>query len=655
MANLNKEQKRAIETTEGPVLILAGAGSGKTRVLVHRISYLIKNKMISPSKILGLTFTNKAAEEMRSRVASILTPAAAKEVMLSTFHSFCMKILRKEIDCLGYTARFSLYDERDMRRIITQLAEEVSKESGVDPCIETIVSSIAYAKSKGLQSDHLPTLSSIEETNCFKNVYEKLKISMRAYNALDFDSLLTLTVELFEKFPNILSKYQEQYRYIMIDEYQDTSPIQYKLASLLSAKHQNLCVVGDDDQSIYAWRGAEIKHILNFPAKTTIKLEENYRSTSHILKAANAVIQHNKTRHNKELRANQGKGETVEIFNAPTEVEEVEAVISRLLQLKERKRLKWNEIAILYRSNQIAKLFEISLMQTVWKNEKEFIRGIPYQVFGGTPFFERSEVKDLMAYLRIIANPKDQEALLRIINYPRRGISDKTLDQLTQFNRTKKIPLMSVLQGIADQTYPELKESLTPKGKQGIDQFIQLFETATETFIKKPLHEAFKWLIETIDYKKAIFDEVKSEKAREFKWQNVQICLEAIFQHQQSENPFLEEFLASTLLNSQSTKKNKGIDNRLNLMTFHSAKGLEFKSVFLVGIEDHLVPHEKSQTRDGIEEERRLLYVAITRAMEDLCISMARKRTRFGTLKNSNPSRFLFEIPKDIVKVSSWK
>tara|TARA_A100001015_G_scaffold254842_1_gene295942 strand:- start:1436 stop:2218 length:783 start_codon:yes stop_codon:yes gene_type:complete len=260
-----------------------------------------------------------------------------------------------------------------------------------------------------------------------------------------------------------------------------------------------------------------------------------------------------------------------------------------------------------------------------------------------------------MAYLRIIANPKDQEALLRIINYPRRGISDKTLDQLTQFNRTKKLPLINVLQGIADEEYPKLKESLTSRGKQGIDQFIHLFKTATQTFAKKTLHEAFKWLIETIDYKKAIFDEVKSEKAREFKWQNVQMCLEAILQHQQSENPFLEEFLASTLLDNRSKGKNKKADDRLNLMTFHSAKGLEFKSVFLVGIEDHLVPHEKSHTRNGIEEERRLLYVAITRAMEDLCLSMARKRTRFGTLKNSTPSRFLFEIPKDILKVSSWK
>lgn len=655
MAEFNREQKKAIETTEGHVLILAGAGSGKTRVLVHRIGYLVKDKKVPPSKILGLTFTNKAAEEMRSRVASLLTPTTAKEVTLSTFHSFCMRILRKEITHLGFTPRFTLYDERDMRRIIMQLTEEVAEENQTAPSSETIFTSIAYAKSQGLQTKDLPKLSSKEETNCFKTVYEKLKTSMRAYNALDFDSLLTLTVELFEKFPKILSNYQEQCRYIMIDEYQDTSPIQYKLASLLCSKHNNLCVVGDDDQSIYGWRGADIKHILDFPAKTTIKLEDNYRSTSHILKAANAVIQNNKTRHSKELRPTQGKGETVEVFNAPTEVEEVEAVISRILQLKEKKHLKWKEIAILYRSNQTSKLFEIALMQTVWKNGEEFARGVPYQVFGGTPFFERSEVKDLMAYLRIIANPKDQEALLRIINYPRRGISDKTLDLLTQFNRSKNLPLISVLQGIIDNRYPELKSSLTPMGRKGIDQFTLLFKKAVETFSKTPLHEALKWLIDTIEYKKAIFDEVKSEKSREFKWQNVEMCLEAILQHQHSENPLLEEFLASTLLENKKKGKNKEGSDRLNLMTFHSAKGLEFKSVFLVGIEDHLIPHEKSQTRSGIEEERRLLYVAITRAMEDLCLSMARKRTRFGTLKNSNPSRFLFEIPKDIIKVSNWK
>jgi len=644
VTKLNPNQEKAVVTTEGHVLILAGAGSGKTRVLVHRISHLIKKRNVPPTAILGMTFTNKAAEEMRERVASLIGKEKAQQVTLSTFHSFCMKILRKEIHRLGFTSKFSLYDERDMNRLVTLVVEDLFGEQELEPIVHSIMS----AKGKGKKPE-----------GKLGEVYDKVHIAMRAHNAVDFDSLLSLTVQLFKEFPEVLQAYQDRFRYIMIDEYQDTNPIQYELASLLAEKYKNLCVVGDDDQSIYAWRGAEIQHILEFPADETIKLEQNYRSTSHILKAANAVIRNNVVRHDKTLKAAKGSGDTIEIFHAPSDQDEVDAVIERILHLREEKKLRWKDMAILYRSNQLSRAFELKLMNTPWKKDGNFVRGIPYQVFGGMDFFQRSEVKDLMSYMRILTNDRDQEALLRIINYPRRGISSQTLDKLTMFNRQNQVSLLQVMKGIANRehSYLNLMEELTVHGIKGINSFIALYQNAQERFATSSLSEALSWLVETIDYKKAIFDEVKSEKAREFKWENVQECIRALNHYQnQEETPSLEDFVSGALLDNRKDKrKNELAADKLNLMTFHSAKGLEFPAVFLVGIEDNLIPHVKSQTEQGIEEERRLLYVALTRAMQYLSLSMARKRLRHGKLETTNPSRFLFEIPKDILRVSSWK
>ena len=653
MAKLNPNQQKAVATTEGFVLILAGAGSGKTRVLVHRIAYIIDVKKVPPSSILGLTFTNKAASEMRERVSKLMRGKSGKEVVLSTFHSFCMKILRKDIHRLGFTSNFTLYDEKEMRRLIFQIVSELSE--GQDVPLDSIVQTIGHLKSQGLNGGALLNTIDSQRDGFLKQVYETLPLAMRAYNVVDFESLLTLTVELFETCPDVLEKYQEQFRYIMIDEYQDTNPVQYRLASLLAEKYKNLCVVGDDDQSIYAWRGAQVEQILNFPADTTIKLEQNYRSTSHILKAANAVIRHNVHRHDKVLQANIGMGETLEIFNAPTEQEEVEGVIHRLVRLKEEKKYAWKEMAILYRSNQLARPFELALTQTVWKSEKGWMRGIPYQIFGGMEFFERSEIKDLMAYLRIICNPKDQEALLRIINYPRRGISEYTLDTITQFNRKKNLPLLEVLRTLSQGGYPEL--TLTSRGRDGIKKFIALYKEMIEKFRFGSPSEGLKWLIEVTRYKEAIEAEVKSERSRELKWENIEAYLASLKAYEKEEDPSLEEFLSATLIDHRylSSKKKDFREDRLNLMTFHSAKGLEFRAVFLVGLEDHLIPHLKCQTQEGIEEERRLLYVAITRAMKFLCLSMSRKRPYLGKMIACNPSRFLFEIPKEILKVTPWK
>ena len=640
---LNDQQRKAIHTTEGRVLILAGAGSGKTSVLTHRIAHLIKNLNTPPTSILGLTFTNKAAAEMRKRVADMIDSSLAKHVTLCTFHSFCMQILRKEIHKLGYTRDFSIYDERDVRRLLNHLVREELGVEGDLPSLDPTYEAISLAKNKA------QTPEEMKGDNMSKQLFGRLQTVMRAYNAVDFDNLLCLTLQLFEEHPDVLAKYQTRFRYIMIDEYQDTNPIQYRLAKLLSASHNNLCVVGDDDQAIYGWRGAEIKNILQFESETIIKLEQNYRSTPTILAAANKVIRHNQQRHIKELWSSKEAGDLVEVFNAPNDLDEASAVVLRMIAYNREHKIPWKEMAVLYRSNLLARPIELALMQASWQapgdKETEWRRGIPYETFGGTEFTERAEVKDLAAYLRVIVNPLDQEAILRIINVPRRGISDQALDKITQKNRDQKIPLWKALQEANEL------DGLSDRALKGIRHFIEIIEKGREKFANPPFDEALRWLLETINYKKAIEEEVKSEKAREYKMENVEAFV------QTSKNyTDLQEFLGTMALDDQQfTHRDETRDNKISLMTFHSAKGLEFTVCFLVGLEDQIMPHEKSMAEGGLEEERRLMYVAMTRAKKNLILSMARQRKRYGKDVNMNPSRFLFEIPKELIKVTSWK
>jgi DNA helicase-2/ATP-dependent DNA helicase PcrA len=662
MALLNPNQRKAVEKIDGRVLILAGAGSGKTRVLTLRMAYLIQEKGINSKSILGLTFTNKAAAEMRHRLATFVEPQTAAHVTLCTFHSFCMQILRHDIGHLGYTTKFSLYDEQDVQRLINLIARDILKQEGELPSLAPTLAAIRLAKNKGLTPEQLK-----EETwhdQFAKEVYQRLQASMRAYNAVDFDNLLGLTVELFERFPSILEKYQERYRYIMIDEYQDTNPIQYRLASLLSAKYQNLCVVGDDDQSIYGWRGADIKNILLFEQATVVKLEQNYRSTNNILRAANTVIKNNQQRHDKALWSDNGEGEIIEIFHSPSEIEEAQAVVKRMVKLKETRNLRWRDMAILYRSNALSRQFELALMKHAWKKGDQWIQGIPYEVVGGAEFYERREVKDLCAYLRLIVNPLDQEALLRIINQPRRGIGDETLDLLTSYNRQQQIPLWEVLHGVVRRDERFMHLSLHAKAFHGIEDLMTTLEEAKERFEKGALADTLQWLIDRIDYARAIKEEVKSQQMRDFKTENVQefVASLAEFESQSQlhaeQGKSIETFVANLALNNQlmqANKKKQYHDDHVQLMTFHSAKGLEFPACFLVGLEDHIIPHEKSLKETGIEEERRLMYVAITRARQYLTLSMAQQRSRMGKEVASRPSRFLFEIPKELLRVTDWR
>jgi DNA helicase II / ATP-dependent DNA helicase PcrA len=663
-AGLNPQQRTAVEAVDGRVLILAGAGSGKTRVLTLRIAYLMNHLAVSPRAILGLTFTNKAAAEMRHRLAQMVENQKAKQVTLCTFHSFCMQILRHEIQHLGYTPQFTLCDEKDMQRLLNDIARDLLEYTGSQmPSLAPTAEAIAQARNKGLAAGEIEGTGSQWHDDFTRTVYQRLHDGMRAYNVVDFDSLLSLTVELFEKHPEILEKYQDRYRYVMIDEYQDTNPIQYRLASLLAAKYNNLCVVGDDDQSIYGWRGADVQNILDFSSANVIKLEQNYRSTNSILKAANAVIANNRKRHGKALWSNRGEGEPIEVFHAPTEMDEAQAVVCRMDRLREKHGYRWKDMAILYRSNALSRAFEVALLKHSWKQGSDWNRGIPYQIFGGTEFYERKEVKDLMAYLRIIVNPLDQEAMLRIINYPRRGIGEAALDTVTAYNRSCKEPLWKVLNGVgsADAAYDSLREKIASKSLKGISEFLSLIEAAKSRFLQGSLKEGILWLIEKIDYQKAIADEVKSDQMRAFKWENVQEFVSAISEYEKrprvetEAQASLQDYLLTTPLEKQWGANSAGNgEDRVTLMTFHSAKGLEFPACFLVGMEDHIIPHEKSLKETGIEEERRLMYVAITRAMKVLVLSMARQRKRMGVETASSPSRFLMEMPKNLLKMTLW-
>jgi superfamily I DNA/RNA helicase len=658
---LNPSQEEAVKTVDGRLLILAGAGSGKTRVLTMRMAHLIKNLNVCPKSILGLTFTNKAALEMRHRIGTMVETSYAKQITLCTFHSFCLKILRNEIHHLGYTEQFSLYDLSDIQRLINLIARDLLDREAELPSLSVATNAIINAKNKGLKAEEISGTGSLWHDEFTRTVYKRLQDSLRAYNAVDFDNMLSLSVELFEKYPEILDRYQERYRYIMIDEYQDTNPIQYRLAELLSLKYKNLCVVGDDDQSIYGWRGADVRNILNFQNAKMITLDQNYRSSNTILKAANAVIGHNTNRHSKSLWSSRGDGQKIELFFAPNEINEAEGVIYRMVKMKESLNLKWQDFAILYRSNALSRQFELGLMKHTWHDNNEFVRGIPFQIFGGVEFYERREIKDLQAYLRVVQNPADQEALLRVINQPRRGVGEGTLDYLTAHNRSKNLKLWDVIKNVTEnKDYFDKDFHIPAKAYDGLCTFVSIIEESKKRFENGPLHETLKWLIEKINYKKAIDEEVKSDQMRLFKWENVEDFVSLLSEYENDPKregrASLQNFISTITLQNEwlNSRKKTVNEDKVNLMTFHSAKGLEFPVCFLVGVEDHIIPHEKSLKETGIEEERRLLYVAVTRAMNYLCICMAKERNRMGKKSASKPSRFLHDIPKELLDLTKW-
>lgn len=655
LSSLNPQQLEAVRISQGRLLVLAGAGSGKTKVLMSRIAYLIAAGGVDPCHILGLTFTNKAAEEMRERLAVLIGASSSKKVTLCTFHSFCLRLLREFATRLGYTRRFTLYHEHDVKRLIQQIVRDELSHEGELPSLGPTWARIDTARQLGIQPIDLPLTEEVWHHEFCQKVYQRLKQALRAYDAMDFNGLLEFSVELLEKDEFVRQQLLARYHYVMIDEYQDTNPIQDRLAKLI-AGHGNLCVVGDDDQSIYGWRGGQVRNILEFDAPHVIKLEQNYRSTNTILQAANHVISHNTERYSKTLWSQKGNGQPLEVFHAPTELQEAEAVLRRLVKLKEQEGLKWKDFAILYRSNALARSFESILIRYSWQDGPTgpWRKGIPYEVFGGESFFDCREVRDIVGYLRLIANRCDAQALLRVINQPRRGIGEVTLDLLTSKHRQQGGQLFEYLyQAVQDSTYSK-------SVRESIQGFIDLIDRCETRFRYESLCSSLQWLVEAIGYEKAIQEEVKSETMRELKRQNIKQFIASAKEFEE-QNPSITgldavvEFIGCSQLDpaNWNARQDRRAD-AVHLMTFHSAKGLEFPCVFLVGIEDHILPHERSLEQTGIEEERRLFYVALTRAQKHLHISMATARERFGKQQASKPSRFLFDIPQQLMRITRW-
>ncbi|WP_434654470.1 DNA helicase PcrA [Thermoanaerobacterium thermosaccharolyticum] len=626
---LNDRQKEAVVTTEGPLLILAGAGSGKTRVLTHRIAYLIKEKRVSPANILAITFTNKAAQEMKDRVESLL--GYVGDIWISTFHSACVRILRRDIEKIGYDKNFVIYDTQDQKSLVSDCIKELDlNEKQYTP--KGMLSAISKAKDKMISPDEYL----LEFGNDYRNkkvadVYRLYQKKLKKDNALDFDDIIIKTIELFKKDEEILRYYQDRFRYIMVDEYQDTNRPQYEFVNLLAKRYRNLCVVGDDDQSIYGWRGADIKNILDFekdyPEAKVIKLEQNYRSTQVILDAANNVIDNNIKRKKKQLWTDNKDGEKIIVCEVQNEREEANFIIDRIKDLIANGR-KYSDFAILYRTNAQSRIFEEACM----------MNDIPYKLVGALRFYDRKEIKDIIAYLRILVNPYDDVSLKRIINVPKRGIGESTVSALEQYAREHDTSMYFAIPNV------ELKG----RARKVLDNF--------KNFIDDLINQLdFMNIIEVIDYileKTGYMDELKADdtKESESRIENINEFIRAAREFvETSEDKSLESFLSGiTLVSDIDTAGDIG--ESVVLMTLHSAKGLEFPVVFMAGMEEGIFPSSMSFIDEHeLEEERRLCYVGITRAKERLFMTYARTRNLYGKPQYNTASRFINEIPQDLI------
>lgn len=635
--SLNEQQKEAVCHTEGPLLILAGAGSGKTRVLTHRIAYLIEEKGVNPWNILAITFTNKAAGEMRERVDSIVG-FGAESIWVSTFHSMCVRILRRYIDRLGYDTNFTIYDADDQKTLM----KDVCKYLKIDTKMlkeRTILGAISSAKDEMVTPEEFALRAEGDYMQKkIAQAYTEYEKQLRANNALDFDDLLLKTVQLFQTQPDVLESYQERFRYIMVDEYQDTNTAQFELIRLLARKYHNLCVVGDDDQSIYKFRGANIHNILNFekefPDAAVIKLEQNYRSTGNILNAANGVIKNNVGRKEKELWTENPVGEKIDFKQFDTAYEEADYVASNIEKKVRKGQYRYRDCAVLYRTNAQSRLFE----------ERFIVSNIPYKIVGGVNFYARKEIKDLLAYLKTIDNAQDDLAVRRIINVPKRGIGATTLNRVQDFAYEKEVSFYTALK-MADDI-PSLGRSAS-KIKPFVT-FIQAMRSKLEFFTVSQLLQD---IIEETGYVRELeAEDTEEAKAR---IENIDELLTKVVTYEESEeNPTLSGFLEEVALVADIDSLEDDSDYVV-LMTFHSAKGLEFPQVYLAGMEDGLFPSYMSIASDNpteeIEEERRLCYVGITRAKENLSVTCARSRMIRGETQYNRVSRFVREIPSELL------
>lgn len=634
---LNDKQREAVLTTEGPLLILAGAGSGKTRVLTHRIAYLIEEKGVSPYNILALTFTNKAANEMKERISNLIGDGV-DEVWAGTFHSICVRILRRYIERLGYGSNFVIFDTTDQKTLIKDCIKELDLN-------EKLYEPAAMMGFIGSQKDNLiePDTYINQNYRDFRErqkgeIYSLYQRKLKQNNALDFDDLIGKAIELFKKQGDILEHYQERFKYILVDEYQDTNRAQYELINLLSKKYKNICVVGDDDQSIYGWRGADIRNILDFEKDylnaKVIKLEQNYRSTKIILSAANQVIENNQGRKSKRLWTANGEGCLIKTYCAENEYDEAYFIVDKIKEISKEEDKSLSDFAILYRTNAQSRVIEESFVKA----------NIPYKIVGGHKFYERKEIRDIIAYLRLIQNPADDYAFKRIVNVPKRGIGKTSIDRLEQYSLEKGESLYNAM--LDCDEIP----GLTQRAKDSLNVFssiIRKFMAMKEIFSVEDLIEN---IIDSIGY----IEEIRQEDSiqAESRIENIREFLSvAVNFEQTSEEKTLEAFLANISLLSDIDKTEEGDRDTVTLMTLHSAKGLEFPVVFMSGMEESLFPTSRAFfSEDDMEEERRLCYVGITRAEEILYMTRATSRMLYGRTGNNSMSRFLKEIPGELIE-----
>ncbi|OGP98618.1 MAG: hypothetical protein A2026_12190 [Deltaproteobacteria bacterium RBG_19FT_COMBO_46_12] len=634
--DLNPVQQKAVLESEGPLLVFAGAGSGKTRVLTYRIAYLIQEKGVPPWNIFAVTFTNKAADEMRERVERLLG-RSARGTWISTFHSACARILRQHIEPLGFKRNFVIYDDQDQERHLKTIMKELNLDFKMFPP-RAIQSAIDRLKNEGVTPDQY----SPNPYNIFQKrlavVYQRYQEDLRRNNALDFGDLLTFVTVLFRRHPEVLKSYQELCRYVMVDEFQDTNLIQYQLIRQMVQTHQNICVVGDDDQSIYRWRGAEVGNILNFekdfPETKVLTLEQNYRSTQNILQAASHVVRKNRHRKEKKLWTENPEGELLAFYVAEDEMDEARFVVQKIIEAisTEEPVRPYRDMAVFYRINAQSRAIEDELVKSK----------IPYTVVGGMKFYERKEIKDVLAYLKLMNNPLDGLSLKRIINVPPRGIGEKTIQKIEVFAREKGVSLYEGLKQAIGE------DGLAPGAKSKMKEFIALVEEFRKDVGSFTLSQLTLSLLAKTEYLQRLKEEGTDEAFS--KIENIEELINVMMGlEQEEERVSLESFLDKvSLVSDVDLYEDKG--NRISLMTLHCAKGLEFPVVFIVGIEEGLLPHyRRGEEIEDMEEERRLFYVGMTRAKQRLFLSRAEKRSTFGVGRANLPSRFLDELPLDLI------
>ena len=633
LEELNNKQKEAVENTEGPVLVIAGAGSGKTKVLTHKIAFLIQEKQVKPWNILAITFTNKAANEMKQRVENLLSDSS-NDIWMGTFHSICVRILRRYIDRIGFDSSFIIFDTSDQRTLV----KDCLKELKVDDKLFTdraVLSEISNAKNEMLE----PKAYSVKYANDFRKetigkVYELYQKRLRENNAIDFDDIINYTIKILTENQDVLEYYTEKFKYVLVDEYQDTNKAQFMLISILASKYGNITVVGDNDQGIYSFRGADISNILNFerdfPGTKIIKLEQNYRCTGNILKAANAVIKHNETKYDKKLWTENNEGNIPCIYSGDDEYDEASYIINQIRFLKTEEYFKFSDFAVLYRMNSQSRAIEDILRR----------EDIPYKIIGGLKFYERKEIKDIIAYLRLIFNPSDNMSLKRIINEPKRGIGKTSLDNIAK---------------ISEETGNSMYDIIKNAEKYGLNrvylnsrEFIEAIEELRSKKDNMLISDLIKETLKKTGYTKAL--ELENTVEAETRIQNLDEFLTvAIEFEEESADNTLAEFLEGITLSSDVDNL-EDEEESVTLMTLHSAKGLEFPVVFLVGMEEGIFPGYKSiGEQKELEEERRLFYVGITRAKQYLYLTCAKRRTIFGSTSYNSVSRFVKEIPSELL------